>query len=77
LTRRSTWRGAMTDGEDFELLFTVRADKAAAFEKAWKRKWRLRLTAIGSVTDRAPGLRFADGARISRALQGYGHFRRA
>ena len=42
---------ALSDGEDFELLFTVaaRADRLA-LETAWRKKFRTRLTCIGRFT---------------------------
>ena len=48
---RSALDHAMSDGEDFELLFSVaaRADRPA-FETAWQKKFRTRLTCIGRFT---------------------------
>lgn len=46
----ATMRDALTDGEDYELLFVVAArSRAAAFEQAWRRKFpRVRLTRLGT-----------------------------
>ena len=48
---RSALDHAMSDGEDFELLFSIaaRADRPA-FETAWRKKFRTRLTCIGRFT---------------------------
>ncbi len=38
----------MTDGEDFELLFAVEPGRrAVALERAWRQRFRTRLTRIG------------------------------
>jgi thiamine-monophosphate kinase len=67
---------ALGDGEDFELLFTVRRAKAAAFEPAWRRAFRLRCTRIGVVTDPREGIRLAgaDGRLAPLRAHGYEHF---
>ncbi len=42
---------ALRDGEDYELLFTLPANDAAALQSAWKKQFpRLRLTPIGQLT---------------------------
>ena len=48
---RSPLNHALTDGEDYELLLTVaaRADRSA-FEAAWKKKFKTRLSCIGRFT---------------------------
>lgn len=73
------WRrglaAALSDGEDFELLFTVPARKAALFEKAWQRRFRLKCSAIGSVVGGA-GVLLCDGEQAAPlGLAGYEHFR--
>jgi thiamine-monophosphate kinase len=41
---------ALSDGEDFELLFTVNPEKKAALEKAWAKKFpKVRLSFIGRI----------------------------
>lgn len=68
---------ALTDGEDFELLFTVAASSAVRLKDAWKEKFpKLKLTCIGKVTAE-PGLRLRDKFGV-RAFQedGYVHFAR-
>jgi thiamine-monophosphate kinase len=73
---RSPLEHALGDGEDFELLFTVRADRVDEFEKSWKRQFRLRCTRIGEVT-REPGVRLRekDGHVQPLLAGGYEHFR--
>jgi thiamine-monophosphate kinase len=66
---------ALTDGEDFELLFTVPAKEAVPLLDAWKRQFpKLALTCIGRITPE-PGLRLRDkdGPRALPA-HGYIHF---
>jgi len=46
---------ALYDGEDFELLFTVRPDHEAALLEAWRSTFTLPCTCIGVMTDR-PGV---------------------
>lgn len=62
---------ALSDGEDFELLFTVaaRAD-LGKFETAWRAKFRTRLSRIGRFT-REP----APGALPLDRFHGYEHLR--
>ena len=66
---------ALTDGEDFELLFTIAAKNAVPLLDAWKEKFsKTKLTCIGKVT--AGGglaLRDARGVRPFSG-QGYVHF---
>jgi len=70
-------RRALCDGEDFELLFSVPADRRAAFEQAWNATFPLACTAIGVVTEEAGAflVRRADGAVHSYEQYGYEHFR--
>lgn len=66
---------ALTDGEDFELLFTVAANSAVRLKDAWKEQFpKLKLTCIGKVTAE-PGLRLRDkfGVRAFKG-DGYVHF---
>ena len=58
---------AWRDGEDFELLFTVPARRALAFERAWRRRFPLRLSRLGTMTRRR------ELAGVP-AAQGYEHF---
>jgi thiamine-monophosphate kinase len=66
---------ALTDGEDFELLFTVAARNAVVLIDAWKRRFpKLPLTCIGKITA-GEGITIRDqqGAR-PLAVHGYVHF---
>lgn len=66
---------AMTDGEDFELLFTVAAGSAVALQDAWKQQFpAVPLSCIGRITAQ-PGLtlREANGLR-PLTEHGYVHF---
>jgi thiamine-monophosphate kinase len=67
---------ALCDGEDFELLFTVPAKRAAALEDAWSSRFTTRLTCIGTITD-TPGeimLVGRDGRETSLSARGFEHF---
>jgi thiamine-monophosphate kinase len=66
---------ALTDGEDFELLFTVASRDAVPLADAWKKQFPgLKLSCIGKVTD-APGLRIRDREGVRElGAKGYEHF---
>jgi thiamine-monophosphate kinase len=66
---------ALTDGEDFELLFTVASRDAVPLLDAWKREFpELALTCIGKITaNEGLTLRDPQGARPLTA-HGYEHF---
>jgi thiamine-monophosphate kinase len=66
---------ALTDGEDFELLFTVAGREAVPLLDAWKKEFpKLALTCIGKITA-GDGITVRDkqGAR-PLTLHGYEHF---
>ena len=68
---------ALSDGEDYELLFTAQASRAVEIVDAWKSRFpETRLTVIGRLSQE-PGLRFhtEEGFRILRE-HGYDHFRK-
>jgi thiamine-monophosphate kinase len=51
-TAKPALLAALTDGEDFELLFTVPSRKAVPLLDAWKKQFpEIRLTCIGKITD--------------------------
>ena len=66
---------ALTDGEDFELLFTVAARDAVPLLDAWKHHFpKLKLTCIGKINERdGLTIRDKDGIRPLE-VHGYAHF---
>jgi thiamine-monophosphate kinase len=74
LRRGADLRAALSDGEDYELLFAVgaRADRAA-FERAWRRAFpRLAISCIGRFV---PSTAVPGSAVNLRAYRGYEHLR--
>jgi thiamine-monophosphate kinase len=72
---KSPLLAALTDGEDFELLFTVASREAVRLLDGWKKRFpELRLSCIGKITTQ-PGLRLRDkdGVRPLN-VHGYIHF---
>jgi thiamine-monophosphate kinase len=71
----SPFVAALTDGEDFELLFTVAGKDSVPLLDAWKKQFpKLRLSCIGKVVaGEGITLRDKDGARPLTA-HGYVHF---
>jgi thiamine-monophosphate kinase len=69
---------ALTDGEDFELLFSLPARQAVPLADAWKRQFPgLRLSCVGKITA-APGLRVRDKQGLRPlTLHGYTHFQQS
>jgi thiamine-monophosphate kinase len=68
---------ALCDGEDFELLFTIRESQVPRFTKAWKSNFSLPCTRIGSIVSAPLQLRFEDkhNAPVKLTSHGYEHFR--
>lgn len=66
---------ALTDGEDFELLFTVTSKDAVPLLDAWKKKFPgVKLTCVGKITSgHGVTIRDKKGAR-QLAAHGYVHF---
>jgi thiamine-monophosphate kinase len=66
---------ALTDGEDFELLFTVASKDAVPLLDAWKKQFpKLPLTCIGKIiASEGIHLRDKQGAR-PLTVHGYEHF---
>jgi thiamine-monophosphate kinase len=66
---------ALTDGEDFELLFTVASGDAVSLLDAWKKRFPdLPLACIGKITAE-PGVRLRDKDGLKpMPLHGYVHF---
>ena len=73
---RPAWQHALGDGEDFELLFTASASRAAAFERAWRARFPLACTRIGTLTSRRGVIENRDGKGSLSLLttRGYEHF---
>ena len=72
---RPPLRAALTDGEDFELLFTVASHDAIPLLDAWKERFpELRLSCIGRITAKK-GLTIRDKKGIRPlTVHGYVHF---
>ena len=66
---------ALTDGEDFELLFTVPSHAAVSLLDAWKKQFPLlKLSCIGKITAEA-GLKIRDKEGVRElTARGYTHF---
>lgn len=72
-------RRALTDGEDFELLFSIPARKQKRLETAWKKQFpRVRLSAIGHIL-KGRGIHWLDHYKQIKnpaaGHAGYEHFR--
>jgi len=74
-TARPPLPAALTDGEDFELLFTVAARDAVAVKDGFRAAFpELPLTCVGRITAE-PGLRLRDARGLHELhAQGYAHF---
>jgi len=73
--RKPPLLAALSDGEDFELLFTIASKEAVRLVDAWKKEFpKLRLSCIGKiVSGSAIKLRDREGLRELK-LGGYTHF---
>lgn len=74
-TAKPALLAALTDGEDFELCFTVAAQSAVRLKDAWQRQFpKLKLTCVGKITAE-PGLRLRNkfGVQTFKG-DGYVHF---
>jgi thiamine-monophosphate kinase len=69
---------ALTDGEDFELLFTLAPTDAVPVLDRWKAKFpKIKLTCVGKISAQA-GLRIRDKDGIRElGLRGYTHFQKS
>ncbi len=76
--RKSALRHALTDGEDFELLFTISSRRQAALSRAWKKKFPdVPLTWLGKIRKGKPQVRWMDQGkpiRLRWKRKGYAHF---
>jgi thiamine-monophosphate kinase len=69
------WQRALSDGEDYELLFTVAESDAAGLSEAWRQRFPgLRLSRIGTITA-GSAFFLREGAKVRPfTLHGYEHF---
>jgi thiamine-monophosphate kinase len=74
-TAKTAFAAALTDGEDFELLFTVAPGTAVKLLDAWKQKFpALKLSCIGKIIA-GEGITVRDGRGRHRFnAHGYVHF---
>ncbi len=72
-------KGALSDGEDFELLFTIPASRKKPLQRRWKRQFpRLRLSFIGRVTHGKQIEWKLNGKKTAApARAGFQHFRKS
>jgi thiamine-monophosphate kinase len=66
---------ALTDGEDFELLFTISSKHAVALLDAWKTEFpKVKLSCVGKIL-KEPGLKIRDERGVRElSAKGYEHF---
>jgi len=69
-------RHALTDGEDFELLFTVRPSQWKKLKALWRRKFRTPLTVIGRIKSGKANVAWHNQGQPYRlgSQKGYDHF---
>ena len=74
-TAKPAFAAALTDGEDFELLFTVASQDAVKLLDAWKRQFpKLKLSCIGKIVA-GDGILVRDkGGSHKLNVRGYAHF---
>lgn len=74
---RSPLEHALQDGEDYELLFAIPASRSTAFEKAWAKRFPLRCTRIGEMTEQTGKAEAVDenGNHHPMREGGFEHFR--
>lgn len=75
---RSSLKSALSDGEDFELLFTISRSEAQHLERQWKQKFRnVSLTRVGDINQNVGKIEwFKTGKKIKLWFQkkGFSHF---
>ncbi|MBN2685516.1 MAG: thiamine-phosphate kinase [Pontiellaceae bacterium] len=76
IPKNGTLEQALYDGEDFELLFTVRPDASAALKKQWTQRFGASPICIGRVTPHPDTLAlcFLDGSVSTLENKGFEHF---
>ena len=73
-TSKTPLNCSLTDGEDFELLFTIPKNEVDSLVKKWKKKFTLRLTHIGEITKAKEIIINLKGKQRSLEAHGYDHF---
>ncbi len=79
ISHKPDWWHAWSDGEDYELLFALKADYSPeSLEREWKRAFSTPITCIGSVRQREQGSPLMEfiGQRVPFSQGGYEHFQR-
>jgi len=71
LRQGAAWQNALSDGEDYELIFAVHPEKAADLEKNWPFT-DLQLTCIGEFFEGKPGELLNNNLNLNK--KGYDHF---
>jgi thiamine monophosphate kinase len=68
---------ALSDGEDYELLFTVPAERQSDFAGAWAALTDLACTPIGRMTGEPADIKLilADGRHMQLGAGGFDHLR--
>ena len=68
---------ALTDGEDYELLFTIAAETQSDFESAWQKQFNLPCTHIGEITGESEHLFIKTNDNKTRELteNAFEHFK--
>jgi len=56
----SSFKDALYDGEDFELLFTLSKKRAAKFIRSWQKSFKLRVSQIGFTVEKKEGFYYLD-----------------
>ncbi|MCK5654760.1 MAG: thiamine-monophosphate kinase [Candidatus Aureabacteria bacterium] len=65
---------AFTDGEDFELLFTVSPRVAAKLEKDFNRKFKVKVSKVGVIIKGEKLFLESEGKKTPLKFRGYSHF---
>jgi thiamine-monophosphate kinase len=74
--KADSFEKAVTDGEDFELLFTMDAKEAERFMRSWSLKFRMPVSLIGEITAKRRGYKLIgrDWKEKNIGKKGYLHF---
>jgi len=77
IPKNGTLENALYDGEDFELLFTVAEENAAALQLQWNEQFATPLSRDGRISDRENELciQFPDGTAQRLEEKAFEHFR--